>query len=286
MDNSKYISFNGKIFTEDEFKLDLNNRAFLYGDGLFETMHAAGGKVHFFYDHIDRLIRSMKILKMEVPVRFSIDTLGIQKEIFKLLNKNKFHIAAKIRITVFRKSGGLYTPTNNEVDYLIQTEKLETAEYQLNSNGLIIDIFEDIPKPNNKLSNLKITSSIYFVIAGIYKSEKKLDDCIVLNEKGNMVEAISSNLFLVKENNIYTPPLSSGCLNGIIRNKIIDISKTLNFNIIDNTPLNSKDLISADEVFLTNAVSGIKWVLAFKQRRYYNKISKILIAKLNQTAFQ
>ncbi|MBN1253239.1 MAG: aminotransferase class IV [Bacteroidales bacterium] len=286
MDNSKYISFNGKIFTEDEFKLDLNNRAFLYGDGLFETMHAAGGKVHFFYDHIDRLIRSMKILKMEVPVRFSIDTLGIQKEIFKLLNKNKFHIAAKIRITVFRKSGGLYTPTNNEVDYLIQTEKLETAEYQLNSNGLIIDIFEDIPKPNNKLSNLKITSSIYFVIAGIYKSEKKLDDCIVLNEKGNMVEAISSNLFLVKENNIYTPPLSSGCLNGIIRNKIIDISKTLNFNIIDNTPLNSKDLISADEVFLTNAVSGIKWVLAFKQRRYYNKISKILIAKLNQTALQ
>ena len=281
MDNIKHISFNGKIYAEENFKQDINNRAFLYGDGLFETIHSSGGKIHFFYEHINRLIKSMNVLKMEVPVRFSIDTIGLQREILRLINKNKYQKAARIRITVYRKSGGLYTPKNNEVNYLIQIEKLEYPDYQINKKGLSIDIFEDIAKPNNILSNLKLTSSVFFVLAGIYKTEKKLDECIILNEKGNMVEALSSNLFLVKENNIYTPPLSSGCLNGIMRSKIIDIAKSLNYTVSDKAPLNSKDLIAADEVFLTNAISGIKWVLAFKQRRYYNKVSKLLVNKLN-----
>jgi len=283
MDKNKYIGFNGKIFAEDDFKLDINNRAFLYGDGLFETIHTSGGKIHFFYEHINRLIKSMNILKMEVPVRFSIDTLGFQKEILRLINKSKFQKAARIRITVYRKPGGLYTPINNEVDYLVQVEKLKHADYQLNSKGLSVNIFEDIAKPNNVLSNLKLTSSMFFVLAGIYKSEKELDECIILNEKGNIIETLSSNLFLVKDNNIYTPHLSSGCLNGIMRLKIIEIAKSLNFNISDKIPLNLNNLIDADEVFLTNAISGIKWVLAFRQRRYYNKVSKLLINKLNST---
>ena len=284
MDNIKHISFNGIIYAEENFKQDINNRAFLYGDGLFETIHTSGGKIHFFYEHINRLIKSMNILKMEVPVRFSIDTIGLQREILRLINKNKYQKAARIRITVYRKTGGLYTPNNNEVNYLIQTEKLEYSEYRLNEKGLSVDIFEGIAKPNNVLSNLKLTSSVFFVLAGIYKTEKKLGECVILNEKGNMVEALSSNIFLVKGNNIYTPPLSSGCINGIMRCKIIEIAKSLNFNVFDKTPLNSKDLIAADEVFLTNAISGVKWVLAFKQRRYYNKVSKLLINKLNQRA--
>ena len=107
---------------------------------------------------------------------------------------------------------------------------------------------------------------------------------IILNNQNNIVEALSSNLFFVKDKYIYTPPLSSGCLNGIMRSKIIEIAKSLNYNLIDNLPLNINNLINADEIFLTNAISGIKWVLAFKQKRYYNKTSKILINKLNSIA--
>ena len=281
MSKENYISFNGKIFAENDFKLELNNRAFLYGDGLFETMKASSGRIHFFNKHIERLIKSMKILKMEVPVSFSTNIIELEKEIFRLINKSKYQKSARIRLTVYRKSGGLYTPTNNKVDYLIKTERLEHAEYQLNKKGLLIDVFSDIAKPTNILSNLKLTSSIFFVLAGIYKKENQLDECIILNHQNNIAEALSSNIFLVKDNKIYTPPLASGCLNGIMRNEIIEIAKSLNYNVIDNLSLNTNDLINADEIFITNAISGIKWVLSYKHRRYYNKVSKLLINNIS-----
>ena len=191
-------------------------------------------------------------------------------------------IFSKWEQQVYRKEGVLYSPTNNEVNYLIQTKEIKNNEYQLNKTGLTIDIYKDIAKPNNILSNLKLTSAVFFVLAGIYKSERNLDECIILNENANIVEALSSNVFLVKDSNIYTPPLSSGCLNGIMRRQIIEIAKSLKLDLIDNAPINAEDLINADEVFLSNSISGIKWVLAFKQKRYYNKTSKLLINKLNQ----
>ena len=180
---SKYISYNGKIILTEEFRPVFNNRAFQYGDGLFETMHALGTGVQFFYEHMERLIRSMKVLKMEVPVRFSIDTLGLQKEITKLLTKNRIYKGGRLRLTVFRQSGGFYSPETNEINYLIQAEHLKHDQYILNTKGFNIDIFEEVQKPVNILSGLKTTSSIFYVMAGIFKSDKKLDECLIIKEK-------------------------------------------------------------------------------------------------------
>ncbi|MEN8118985.1 MAG: aminotransferase class IV [Bacteroidota bacterium] len=285
MKESKYISYNGKIILTEEFKLEFNNRAFQYGDGLFETMHALGSEVQFFYEHMERLISSMKILKMEVPVRFSIDTLGLQKEITKLLTKNRIYKGGRVRMTVFRQCGGFYSPETNEINYLIRTEHLKQDQYVLNTKGFNIDIFEEIQKPANILSGLKTTSSILYVMAGIFKSDNKLDECLIINEKGNIVEGISSNIFIVKEKNIYTPSLKSGCLDGIMRKKIIDIAKKEKFTVFDDVPIKLSDIMAADELFFTNAITGIRWVLSFKQRRFYNKIAKQLNQKLNETVF-
>lgn len=285
MIESKYISYNGKVILTEEFRPEFNNRAFLYGDGLFETMHALGSGVQFFYEHIERLIRSMKVLKMEVPVRFSIDTLGLQKEISKLLTKNRIYKGGRVRLTVFRQSGGFYSPETNEINYLIQAEHLKHDQYVLNSKGFIIDIFEDVQKPVNIFSGLKITSSIFYVMAGIFKSDNKLDECLIINDKRNIVEGISANIFIVKENNIYTPSLKSGCLDGIMRKKIIDIAKSEGMTVFDDIPVQLADIMTADELFFTNAITGIRWVLGFKQRRYYNKIAKLLNLKLNESVF-
>ncbi len=285
MKESKYISYNGKIILKEEFKPDFNNRSFQYGDGLFETMHALGSGVQFFYEHMERLIGSMKLLKMEVPVRFSIDTLGLQKEITKLLTKNKIFKGGRVRLTVYRKSGGFYSPETKEINYLIQTEHLKHDQYILNTKGFNIDIFEEVQKPLNIFSGLKTTSSIFYVMAGIFKSDNKLDECLIINEKGNIVEGISANVFIVKEKNIYTPSLKSGCLNGIMRKKIIDIAKKEKLTIFDDVPIKLADIMTADELFFTNAINGIRWVLGFKQRRYYNKIAKQLDQKLNESVF-
>jgi branched-chain amino acid aminotransferase len=285
MDSKHYLSYNGKIVSEDELKLNASNRAFLYGDGIFETMHAAGNKVQFFYDHMDRLIRSMKVLKMEVPVRFTVDTIGLQQEISKLLNKNKFYKGARVRLSVFRHHGGFYAPVNNESEFIIQCSSLQSDKYDFNQKGLLIDIYDEIPKPVNYLSRLKLISSMPFVMAGIFKTENGLDECLLLNSKGNIVEGISSNVFIVKENTIFTPSLREGCLAGIMRQKIIEIARKLNYTVQDEATIQIKDIMAADEIFFTNAVYGIQWALGFKQRRYYNKISGILNDALNQLCF-
>ncbi len=285
MNKTQYISYNGQIIAAKEFGITINNRSFQYGDGLFETMHAVGSQVQFFYEHIERLVESMKVLKMEVPVRFTIDTLGLQKEISKLLTKNKIFKGGRVRLSVFRRAGGLYTPKTSEVSYIVQALPLEQTYYELNTKGYIIDIYDEIPKPVNILSGIKTTSSLLYVMAGIYKKEKKLDECLLINETGNIVEGMSSNIFLIKEENIYTPPLRSGCLNGIMRKKVIELAKIEGYTVFDEVPIKLPDIMAADELFFTNAINGIRWVMGFKQRRYFNKITKILSQKLNEKVF-
>ncbi len=285
MNKTQYISYNGQIIAAKEFGITINNRSFQYGDGLFETMHAVGSQVQFFYEHLERLVESMKVLKMEVPVRFTIDTLGLQKEISKLLTKNKIFKGGRVRLSVFRRAGGLYTPKTSEVSYIVQALPLEQTYYELNTKGYIIDIYDEIPKPVNILSGVKTTSSLLYVMAGIYKKEKKLDECLLINETGNIVEGMSSNIFLIKEENIYTPPLRSGCLNGIMRKKVIELAKIEGYTVFDEVPIKLPDIMAADELFFTNAINGIRWVMGFKQRRYFNKITKILSQKLNEKVF-
>jgi branched-chain amino acid aminotransferase len=285
MENKRYISQNGNIITEDQLKIDINNRALQYGDGIFETMHASGNKVQFFYEHMDRLIKSMKFLKMEVPVRFSVDTMGLQQEISKLLNKNKMFKGARVRITVFRQSGGFYAPTSNEAEFIIQCSSLESDKYEFNSKGLHIDIYDEITKPINYLSRLKLISSSMLVMAGIFKNENQLDECLLVNTKGNIVEGISSNVFIVKENTIFTPSLREGCIAGIMRQKTIEMARKLNYTVQDEAIIKINDIMAADEIFFTNAVHGIQWVLGFKQRRYYNKVSNNLNDALNLNCF-
>lgn len=285
MNEIKYISYNGKILSDAELNLSSQNRSFLYGDGLFESMHAFGNRVPFFYDHMERLIRSMKFLKMEIPVRFSVDTIGIQKEISKLLIKNKLFKSARIRMSIFRLAGGFFTPETNETEYLIECSSLSTERYELNSKGLMIDIYDEMAKSINPLSRLKLTSSVFFVMAGIFKKENRLDECIILNTKGNITEGISSNIFIVKENTITTPSLREGCLQGIMRQKVIELARKQNYLVQDDANLQIQDIMAADEIFFTNAVKGIQWVLGFKQRRYFNKVAKTLNEALNKMCF-
>jgi len=285
MENKQYLSYNGNIIEVDDLKIGINNRAFQYGDGIFETMHASGNKVQFFYEHMERIIRSMKILKMEVPVRFSVDTMGLQKEISKILNKNKLYKGARVRMSIFRQPGGFYSPSSNETEYTIQCNSLVSDKYDFNTKGLLIDLYDEIPKPINYLSRIKLISSMFSVMAGIYKTENELDECLVINTKGNIIEGISSNIFIVKENTILTPSLREGCLAGIMRQKTIEIARKMNYSIQDEAVVQVNDLMAADEIFFTNAINGIQWVLGFKQRRYYNKVSNQLSDALNQMCF-
>jgi len=260
------INFNGNIESENKLNLPINNRAFKFGDGLFETIKVEEGKIVFIEDHYFRLMASMRMLRMDISMKFTLEFF--KQEILRTIEANKL-TNARVRFTVYRNGEGLYLPEDYTTSYLIEVNQL--------SHGLKksyeIDLFKDYYINSGMLSTLKTNNKILNVIANIYADENGIDNCILMNEKKQIVEAINSNIFIVKDNDIFTPALSEGCLKGIIRKNIISIIKDLPDYEIHETAISPFELQKADEVFLTNTIVGIQPVT-----KYRKKIFKISLA--------
>jgi branched-chain amino acid aminotransferase len=284
MITKSYIWVNGNIISSDTPVISANNRSFLYGDGLFETIHAFGTQGRNLNFHLSRLKRGMEILNIEIPS--FLDESMLSKEITRLLNKNRIFGSARVRLTIYRNDGGKYIPLNDSAGIIIETESLELKMYELNSKGYTIEIYQDIKKPINVLSSIKSCNSLYYILAGIYQKNSNVNDCLLLNEHGRIAEAISSNVFIVKGDNIYTPASSEGCIPGIMREVIIKVAPTLGLKVNNQVAIPVQELFECDEIFLTNAITGIRWVVAFRQQRYFNKVSKLLLEAINQYTFK
>ncbi len=258
-----------------------NNRAFCYGDALFETIHANGTSLQFFSEHYNRLSEGMQTLRMDHTIPGND---ALEADLVRLLNKNHLYKGVRIRLSVFRNTGGFYSPQDNSVSYMAETIPLEHDHYTLNRKGLKTEVFKRLSKQADMLSNLKTANSLLYIHAGIFKSEQGLDDCFIINTEDRLIEAISSNLFIIKDKTLYTPPLDEGCVAGIMRGQIIRIAGNERIECME-VPVTEEDLLTADECFLTNAISGIRWVLAFRNKRFYNKTSRLLTALLNREQF-
>lgn len=275
-----YCNYNGHLISIYEPVVSFANRAFRYGDALFETIRVINRKAMFINDHMRRIKVGMTILRMNVPPDFNSDNIG--RLIDELISHNNLHNDVRVRLTIFRNEGGFYTPKNNDISFLIETEDLhEKGGYRVNENGYTIEVFHDIKKHKNKLSNLKSGNALLYVLAGIYKRDIKMDDCLIVNEDGNVCETISSNVFIVKNGALYTPALSEGCVDGVMRKQIVNLAQQ-NRILCYEIPLLFNTLMNADEIFLTNAVKGIRWVGTYKTKNYHNKMASYFTEKLNE----
>lgn len=279
MTSPYYINYNGFIYKDDEAIFTAKNRGFRYGDALFETIRIVNGKACFLEDHFIRLKKGMETLKMKPGGNISFNDL--KEQIEKLLEKNHINKGGRIRLSVFRSADGMYAPKNQTKSYVIEAKPFGDNYYTLNEKGLVIDTYNELRRSRNPLSQIKTTNSIPNVLAGIYKDENNLDECIVLNDLGRITEAISSNIFLYKNHNIYTPSLEEGCMDGVMRKQILKVASEMNINIFEGM-LNGSMLLQADEMFLTNAIRGIQWVGSYRQKRYFNKATKEILSKINE----
>ncbi|WDF56875.1 aminotransferase class IV [Mucilaginibacter sp. KACC 22063] len=273
-----FINYNGEFIAADSPVLTSANRAFKYGDGIFESMRVVKGQLMFADLHADRLQNGMKGLKIEGYSQ--LDDWFLKEKAADLAVRNKIK-NGRVRLTVYRDSDGLYTPVQNKMGYCMEIEPYDNWHYELNTKGLIMDIFTEVPKPLNYLSNLKTCNSLPYVMAGIYKSQNKLDDAFLLNQNGFLCEAISSNIFVWYKNHLYTPALSEGCVSGVMRKVVIDLALKMDLPVTE-AQINPNILYEADEVFLTNATRGIQWVMGYGVKRYFNRLSKSLIDELNK----
>lgn len=276
-----YCIYNGHVISLYEPAISFTNRAFRYGDSLFESIRFTNGKIMFLADHVKRIKLSMTILRMNVPAEFT--SANIEHLILNLIEKNNLKKEARIRLTVFRNDGGFYTPDTNDISFLIEAEAIETTGYTLNQKGLWVDIYAEIKKQISKISTLKTGSALMYVMAGITKKSLKLDDCLLVNENGNIIESINSNIFVIKNGTLYTSPITDGCIDGVMRKQILAIAaqnKILTFE----QSLTVHTLTDGDEVFLTNAIKGIQWIGQFKNKFYTNQKSVFFTEKLNELA--
>ena len=274
------INFNGDLVQNSNQSIE-KNRGFLFGDAVFETLKVLDNKILFLEDHYFRLMASMRVLRMEIPMNFTMEYM--EEQILKTISCfDSNAISFRVRVTFFRDSEGLYLPLDNKsTKFLIQVSPLENAIYSNNSNEYEIEIYKDFYVTKQLLSSLKTTNKLINVTASIFAEENGYKNCLLVNNEKNIVEAINSNIFIVNGKTIKTPPISDGCVNGIIRKQIIElISKSDEFTL-EEVSISPFELQKADEIFLTNIISGIQSVSKYKKKEYVSEIANQLLIKLN-----
>ena len=270
------INFNGKILDESD-QLS-NNRGFLYGDAVFETLKIVNNKILFWEDHYFRLMSSMRIIRLDIPETYTPEFL--KENIIKIHQEKSLTGNSRVRITVFRYSSGKYRPESNTSSFIISSEEVLESNYILNNGDYKVDLFKDFYLDNQLISSIKSNNKIINIVASIYSNENGLKNCILLNKDKMVVEFINSNIFTVNQGKIYTPKLSSGCLNGVMRKNLINILRLNSFEVFEED-ISTFDLTKSDEIFGTNIIQGLFSVTNYRNKNYSNSISLKILNLLN-----
>src|SRR5690554_3225085 len=277
--HNKWVVLNGNLYEDLDSDFYLKNRAFRLGDGFFETLRVIHGSVHLWDAHYARILACCKAMHIDVPAVFSSDFM--LSAIYKLLEKNAVVSGGRIRLTLFREGAGTYTPETNRLGFLAEAKVIHPHEFLVKDQGVSVDVFTEMRKSPSRLSPFKVMGNHVYIQAAVWASANNFNDALILNSENRIIEATASNIFIVKNGAIHTPAIDSGCVGGVMRMAVINAAVRAGIPIFESE-LDVNDVIYADEVFLTNAVSGISWVGSFRNKRYYHKLSDRLVEKLNR----
>lgn len=276
-------NYNGQI--ADNFNISIaNNRAFLYGDAVFETIKVSNGKILFLEDHYFRLMASMRILRMEIPMEYTMEFF--EMNILKLIENFEKSEAYRIRITVFREGEGFYLPLQKNVSFLVSIATVDEAKFSIKSTDYEVELFKDAAISTQLLSTIKSTNRMVQITASIFAKENGYNNCLILNTDKNVAEAIDSNLFMVQGNVITTPPLQDGCVNGILRKELIRLLQKQTEFTFEERSISAFELQKADELFLTNTIKGIQPITKYRKKTYQKNVALTLLELLNVSIVQ
>lgn len=272
-----WFNYNGSLLSAGTPFLDAGSRAFRYGDGLFETMLVRDNQIQLGSYHFDRLFSGMGFLRFLIPNGFTRERLT--REILELCDRNGKPARSRVRLVVFRNEGEIFDPAGSAPKYVIESWPLDPQSPELDAEGLVIDVFPSGRKACDPLANLKSNNYLLYLLAAGYAGEHSWNDCMVLNSRDTLADTAIANLFYFRAGRCYTPPLSDGGVAGVMRRHLLATMPDAGFPVEERT-VTIRDLLDADEVFLTNAIRGIRWVAAFREARYKNILTTALYQKL------
>lgn len=276
---SSYINFNGKILPSGSPVLTVDNRGFRYGDGLFETMKVVESRLLLDNYHFERLLAGARLLQFDLPSWFTAEKLAA--EVLELCKINGGFAGSRVRLVLFRGDGSLYDPPDPFPNYVIQSWPLPPQSNELNEVGLTLGLFPDGRKSCDLFANLKSNNYLLYGQAALYARRHQLDDCLILNSRDRIADSTIANLFYCRQGTVYTPPLTEGGVAGVMRRYLLAALPKAGF-IVQEKAATPGDLENAEEVFLTNALRGIKWVRSFSNSTYGHQLITSLQQALSQ----
>jgi len=251
-----FLNFNGEVQDAGTALLRADNRAFRYGDGLFETMLVRQGRIRLGIHHVERLSAGMQLLRLTFPQPISLDIL--EKQIADLCARNKLDdVPVRARLNVFRAASGLYDRLDTEAWYCLEAGAQPALGWR--QDGLSLGVFPGGRKTCDAYSGIKSNNYQLSTLAGMFASEKGLDDCLLLNTHGRVAETSKANIWWSSNDRIYTPPLSEGCVAGVMRRFLLEALPAAGY-IVQEQPISPDELSEVDEVFVSNAIQGVQWV--------------------------
>lgn len=274
------VNFNGTIQENSAVVIE-SNRGFLVGDAIFESIKVVDNKILFLEDHYFRLMASMRICRMEIPMLLTMEYFEAQilQLIASLPKLNSF----RVRFSVYRTAEGFYAPVSNEVEFIVTAIPLQHDVYQIEKEQYEVELYKDFYVPKQLLSTLKTNNKMLQIVGNVFAKENGYDNCLVLNDEKNVVEALQNNIFMKCGNEIVTPPITEGCLNGIMRKQVLELLKKKEGIVVKEAIISPFDLQKADELFLTNVISGIQPITKYRKKGYTIDFSKELVQLLNSS---
>ena len=252
------LLYNDHFYPEQNLKLPVTNRAFQYNDGFFETIMVVDGKLRFWEDHLKRIRGAAENLQLAIPDYFWDGRL--EKSLLELAGIEQAAVYGRIKLKVWRSGEGLYTPQTKEIDWLataIPATPIPEAQVQ-------VGICQTVRTYFSPLSHFKGPHAPLYVLAGIEKQNKELDDMLLLDAEGHVAELISSNIFWIKDGKLFTPSLETGCVNGILRRNMLRWSQQQGI-ATQEVLAETQQLFEADHVFAAN-VTGIRGIASLSDQ--------------------
>ena len=276
----EYLIFNGKLLKPESGIISANSRGLRFGDGLFETIKSINSQLAFVDEHFARLWKGLQVLQFTIPKQFTPDHL--EQEIQTLLKKIGHSKLARVRLTVFRGDGGLFDTTDHKPNYLVQSWALPDETGSWNSNGLVLGIYTDVKKSCDILSNLKHNNFLPYAMAALHAKKEKWNDAVLLNTEGSLCDTSIANIFLIKDEVVYTPALTEGCIAGVMRRNLIEKLTAAGYKLVEGK-LSGDELLDADEFFLTNSIYNMRWVQSVGDKKYGNTQTQKIYAAFFST---
>lgn len=245
------LLYNGRLIPEDEIKLPVTNRAFQFNDGFFETVMVVNNQLRFWHDHVARMRVAAQALMLDLPIYFREPIF--EQQLLQLAELNNALKYGRLKLKVWRAGEGLYTPETNEIEWMATVKPVAFVPSTAKINIGITQRIKTICSP---LSHFKGPNALIYVLAGAEKNKTGYDDMLLLNPQGKVSELISSNIFWLMENHLFTPALDTGCVSGIARRNILKWCKQKGIKTHE-AYFSPKRLFDAEAVFSAN-VTGLK----------------------------